>query len=61
MWALPAGAAAFRWGAYSNYRAGGRYNYPYMMGGRTVYVQIDVDSSGNPLPPPPPSEIDIDD
>ena len=48
---LPAG---YRWVTYGRYRYcfyGGRYYYPYIYGGRTVYIQVNVNSS-NPAPPP---------
>ena len=56
---LPAGAAPYAYGGYNYYRAGGRYYYPYMYGGRTVYIDVDV-SGGRPMPPPPVGSIDID-
>ncbi len=59
-WALPGPYTPFRWGAYNYYRCGGIFYYPYMFGGRTVYVEVNVDSSGNPLPPPPPDQVAID-
>lgn len=49
-YALPRG---YRWVTYGRYRYcyhGGRYYYPYMSGGRTVYIQVNV-SSSNPAPP----------
>lgn len=59
MYALPVGAAAFSWGAYNYYRYNNMYYYPYMYGGRTVYVEVDIDARGYPLPPPNPSEVDF--
>lgn len=59
MYALPVGAAAFSWGAYSYYRYNNMYYYPYMYSGRTVYIEVDIDSRGYPLPPPHPSEVDF--
>lgn len=56
---LPPGAAPFSYGGYRYYRVGGRYLYPYMYGGRTVYIDIDV-NGGYPAPPPPAGSIDID-
>ena len=56
---LPGGAVPFAYGGYRYYRAGGRYYYPYMYGGRTVYIDIDV-NGGYPAPPPPAGSIDID-
>ena len=56
---LPGGAVPFAHGGYSYYRVGGRYLYPYMYGGRTVYIDVDV-SGGYPAPPPPAGSIDID-
>jgi len=56
---LPGGAVPFRHGGYNYYRVGGRYLYPYMYGGRTVYIDIDV-NGGYPAPPPPAGSIDID-
>lgn len=58
-YALPGGAVPFRHGGYSYYRVGGRYYYPYMYGGRTIYIDIDV-NGGYPAPPPPVGSIDID-
>lgn len=58
-YALPHGAAPFAYGGYRYYRVGGRYYYPYMHAGRTVYIDIDV-SGGYPAPPPPVGSIDID-
>ena len=59
-YALPVGYRPVTYGRYNYYFAGGRYYYPYMYGGRTVYVTVNVDASGNPGPPPPPGLIDID-
>ena len=59
-WGMPAGAVAFRWGGYRYFHAGGLYYYPYMFSGRTVYVQVTVDSGGHPLPPPPPSQVAVE-
>jgi hypothetical protein len=56
MYALPGG---YRWitcGAYRYAFAGGIYYYPYMMSGRTVYIEIDV-QNGRPMAPPPPSQV----
>lgn len=58
-YALPPGAALYPYGAYRYYRVGPRFYYPYMYGGRTVYVDIDV-VGGYPAPPPPAGSIDID-
>ncbi|MEI6533842.1 MAG: hypothetical protein WCN98_00770 [Verrucomicrobiaceae bacterium] len=58
-YACPAGAVAFSHGGYRYYRVGGRYYYPYFYGGRTVYIDIDV-NGGYPVPPPPAGSIDID-
>jgi hypothetical protein len=55
---LPAGAAPYRYGGYNYYRAGGRYYYPYVHGGRTVYVNVDA-PNGRPGPPPPAGSIDV--
>ena len=57
-YALPHGAAPFAYGGYRYYRVGPRFYYPYMYGGRTVYIDIDV-SGGYPAPPPPAGSIDI--
>ena len=57
-YARPAGAVAFAWGGYSYYRAGGLYYYPYMYGGRTVYIKVDV-VNGHPAPPPAAGSIEI--
>ncbi len=58
-YALPRGAVIFSYGGYRYYRVGPRFYYPYMYGGRTVYIDINV-SGGNPVPPPPAASIDID-
>jgi len=58
-YALPHGAALFTYGGFRYYRVGARYYYPYMYGGRTVYIDIDV-NGGHPLPPPAAGSIDID-
>ncbi|WP_038159462.1 hypothetical protein [Verrucomicrobium sp. BvORR106] len=55
---LPAGAAVVAVGGYRYYRVGPRYYYPYMYGGRTVYIDINV-VGGNPVPPPPVGSIEI--
>lgn len=55
---LPMGAAPFAYGGYRYYRVGGAYYYPYMYGGRTVYVDVDV-YGGYPAPPPPIGSIDL--
>ena len=55
---LPGGAVPFAYGGYRYYRVGPSYYYPYMYGGRTVYIQINV-QGGYPAPPPPPGSIDI--
>ncbi len=57
---MPHGCVPFRWGAYNYYRLGSIFYYPYMLHGRTIYVEVDVDSSGRPLAPPPASQIDVD-
>ncbi len=54
---LPAGYRAITYGTYRYYYVGGLYYYPYMDAGNTVYINIDVDASGNPLPPPPASAV----
>ncbi len=58
-YSLPGGAVPFTYGGYHYYRAGARFYYPYMYGGRTVYIDIDV-NGGHPAPPPPAGSIDID-
>jgi hypothetical protein len=58
-YALPHGAATFAYGGFRYYRVGPRYYYPYMYGGRTVYIEIDV-VGGYPAPPPAAGSIDID-
>lgn len=60
VYSLPAGYRPYSYGSYNYYFAGGRYYYPYMYGGRTVYINIEVSASGNPGPPPAPGSIDID-
>jgi hypothetical protein len=47
-------AAGYRWVTYGTYRYcyyGGLYYYPYMYGGKTVYIQVNATVS-NPVPPP---------
>lgn len=56
---MPPGAAPFLYGGYRYFVAGGLYYYPYMFGGRTIYVQVDV-TNGHPLPPPPPSQVSVE-
>lgn len=56
---LPHGAVAFRYASFTYYRVGPRFYYPYIYGGRTVYIDIDV-KNGNPVPPPAAGSIDID-
>ncbi len=56
---LPGGAVAFSYGGFRYFRVGPRYYYPYMYGGRTVYIDIDV-NGGYPAPPPAAGSIDID-
>jgi hypothetical protein len=56
---LPPGAAPFYYRGYRYYRVGPRFYYPYVYGGRTVYIDINVDD-GNPEPPPSGDSIDID-
>ena len=57
MYTLPAGYRAVTFGSYRYYYYGGIYYYPYYMSGRTVYVEIDVTSNGDPGPPPPASSF----
>lgn len=59
LYGIPAGARPFMYGGFRYYHVGGLYYYPYMLGGRTVYVQVDV-SGGRPLPPPPPSQVSVE-
>jgi hypothetical protein len=59
-YALPPGAVLRPFGPYRYYFVGSRWYYPYMYGGRTVYIVIDVDDEGNPTPPPPSDSIEID-
>ncbi len=60
MYGLPAGSALYPYGRYRYYRCGGLYYYPYMIGGRTTYIQIDVNTNGQPLPPPPASQMEME-
>lgn len=60
MFVLPATAMAVTFGPYRYYRCGGIYYYPYMIGGRTTYIEIDVDTSGNPMAPPPASQVEVE-
>lgn len=60
MFFMPAAAAAVTFGPYRYYRYGGIYYYPYMIGGRTTYIEIDVDTSGNPMAPPPASQVEVE-
>lgn len=55
---LPVGAVPYAYGGYRYYRVGNSYYYPYMYGGRTVYVDVEV-YGGCPAPPPPIGSIDI--
>jgi hypothetical protein len=57
IYTLPAGYRAVTRGAYRYYFYSGIYYYPYLISGKTVYVEVDVDASGNPQNPPPASEI----
>lgn len=57
---MPAGAVAVSYGAYRYFHHGGIYYYPYMIGGRTTYVEVDVDVSGKPLAPPPAAEVEVE-
>lgn len=59
IYGLPYGYRPYAWGGYSYYVAGSSYYYPYMYGGRTVYVIVEVDSYGRPLPPPAIDEIEF--
>lgn len=59
LFVLPAAASLVTFGAYRYYYAGGLYYYPYFLGGRPVYVQVDV-QGGRPLPPPPPSQVSME-
>ena len=59
MYALPRGYRTITRGSYRYYYYSGLYYYPYYMSGRTVYVEITIDSNGNPTAPPPASEINI--
>ena len=52
---MPVGARPVMFGPYRYYSYGGAYYYPYLSGGRTVYVEVDVNS-----PPPPANEVMID-
>jgi hypothetical protein len=38
---------------------GPRFYYPYVYGGRTVYIDINV-QDGNPEPPPAADSVDLD-
>ena len=56
-YALPRGCA---WRTYAGRRYcyyGGLYYYPYVYGGKTVYINIEVNSSGHPMAPPPSSQV----
>lgn len=57
---MPAGAVAVTHRAYRYFHHGGIYYYPYMIGGRTTYVEVDVDVSGKPLAPPPAAEVEVE-
>lgn len=60
MFFMPAAAAAVTFGPYRYFRYNGIYYYPYMMGGRTTYIEIDVDASGHPMAPPPASQVEVE-
>ncbi len=55
---LPAGSTPFVYSGVRYYRTRGLYYYPYFYGGRTVYVQVDV-NGGYPAPPPAAGSIDV--
>ena len=57
---LPPGARPYAWGGYSYFFVGGRFLYPYLLGGQTVYVNVDVDEDGKPEEPPPAESIQLD-
>ena len=59
MYTLPAGYRAVTYGAHRYYYYGGLYYYPYYVEGRTVYIHVDVNSSGQPLPPPPVEQMTV--
>lgn len=60
LFVMPAAAAAVTFGPYRYYRYGGVYYYPYMIQGRTTYIEIDIDASGNPMAPPPASQVEVE-
>jgi hypothetical protein len=55
---LPPGATPFLSAGFRFFRAGGVYYYPYVYGGRVVYVHVAVEN-GHPVPPPPASKVEI--
>lgn len=55
---LPPGCVPYMYGGYRYYTVRGLYYYPYFYGGRTVYIQVNV-QNGVPVPPPPSGSIDI--
>lgn len=60
LYLMPASAVAVTYGRYRYFHHGGLYYYPYMIGGRTTYVEVDVDVSGKPLAPPPAAEVEVE-
>ena len=57
-WGLPPRAAPFYYRGYRYYRVGPRFYYPYVYGGRTVYIDIDA-QGGNPAAPPAAGSVEI--
>lgn len=57
-WGLPAGAAPYYYRGHRYYRVGPRFYYPYVYGGKTVYIDVDV-QGGNPAAPPSAGSVEI--
>jgi hypothetical protein len=60
LYVIPRGYRLITRGNYRYYYYSGIYYYPYYISGQTVYVEIHVDTNGNPTAPPPASEIHVD-
>ena len=60
LYGMPPSSVVVPFGAYRYYRYSGIYYYPYMLGGRTTYIEMDNDASGRPLPPPPPEQVEVE-
>ncbi len=52
LYTMPRGYRVVPIGGYRYYYYGGLYYYPYYVSGKTVYVQVEVNTT-KPTPPPP--------